>query len=108
MIKKLVTITALAMLLGSPASYATFKSGNDLAKDCWSDSGFSKGICAGYVIGLTDILSGEGRICAPSAVTDGQVVRIVEKYLKEHPGVLHYAADSLVLIALKNAFPCSD
>ena len=69
MIKKLVTITALAMLLGSPNSYATFKSGNDLAKDCWSDSGFSKGICAGYVIGLTDILSGEGRICAPSTVT---------------------------------------
>ena len=33
MIKKLVTIAALAMLLGSPASYADFITGNSLAQD---------------------------------------------------------------------------
>ena len=46
MIKKLVTIAALAMLLGSPTSYAGLKSGNDLVANCADGAGyFMDGIC---------------------------------------------------------------
>ena len=112
MIKKLVTITALAMLLGSSGSYAGFKSGNDLANDCKKDDGkFSDGVCYGYVMGVTDLLiwvNPNVKPCAPSEVTGGQVVAIVRKYLKEHPEKLHEDADFLVMWALQEAFPCSE
>ena len=110
MIKKLVTITALAMLLGSPASYAdmTFETGNSLAQDCEQDDAmFQDGFCYGYVIGVFDKMSGVA-MCPPDGVTVKQVESIVKKHLKENPAKLHLTARSLVSAALVEAFPCSD
>ena len=109
MIKKLVTIAALAMLLGSPASYAgvTFITGNSLAMSCEKgDAGFDDGFCYGYVIGVFDTIQGE-LICAPDGVTINQVESIVKKYLKENPAKLHLTARSLATGALIEAFPCN-
>ena len=112
MIKKLVTITALAMLLGSSGSFAGFRSGNNLANDCKKDDGkFSDGVCYGYVMGVTDLLlwvNPNVKLCAPSEATGGQVVAIVRKFLKEHPEMLHEDADFLVMSALLEAFRCPD
>jgi len=108
MIKKLVTIAALAMLLGSPASYAAgaFTTGNSLADDCEkNDSGFQDGFCYGFVIGVFDTIQGE-KICAPDGVTIKQVQSIVKKYLKENPASLHFGAELLVSLALMKTFPC--
>ncbi len=106
MIKKLVTIAALAMLLGSPASYADFITGNSLAQDCEkNDSMFEDGFCYGFVIGVFDTIQGE-KICAPDGVTIKQVQSIVKKYLKENPASLHFGAELLVSLALMKAFPC--
>ncbi|MDC1299241.1 hypothetical protein N8Z64_06760 [Pseudomonadales bacterium] len=70
MIKKLVTITALAMLLGSPISYATLLSGNKLFESCeLDDASFEDGVCYGYVFGVYDVMS-ELTVCAPAGVTD--------------------------------------
>ena len=112
MIKKLATIAALAMLLGSSGSYAGFRSGNNLANDCNNnDNKFSNGVCYGYVMGVTDLLlwvNTNLKLCAPSEATGGQVVAIVRKFLKEHPEMLHEDADFLVMSALQEAFPCPD
>mgnify|MGYP005988653749 CR=1 FL=1 len=109
MIKKLVTITALAMLLVSPVSYAkSWHSGNTLLEACErDDASFREGVCYGYVYGVVDVLSGE-QFCAPSNVTASQFVNIVIKYLKQNPENLHYNAAVLVAFALAQVFPCSE
>ena len=107
MIKKLVTIAALAMLLGSPASYAGFITGNSLANDCEkNDSMFQDGFCYGYVLGIFDKMSRDA-MCAPDGVTIKQAVSIVKKFLKENPEDLHLPANGLVSVALALAFPGS-
>jgi hypothetical protein len=109
MIKKLLTIAALAMLLGSPTSYAVvvFQTGNSLAEYCeQDDSRFQAGFCYGYVTGLFDKMQGE-EICMPDGVTIKQLGSIVKKFLREHPEDLHLSARSLVSAALVEAFPCN-
>lgn len=108
MIKKLVTIAALAMLLGSPTSYAAFITGNKLAGYCEEDATtFADGLCGGYVVGIFDANPGN-LICEPRGVTIGQLVSIVRKFFGERPEILHENAAVLVTSALGTAFPCSD
>ncbi len=117
MIKKLVTITALAMLLASSNSHA-FITGNNLVEYCDGDEqdggSFRGGYCYGFVGGITHPLhwvsdkSDKNKICASENVTQKQVVSIVREYMEEHPEMLHERADMLVIIALRIAFPCSE
>ena len=107
MIKKLVTIAALAMLLGSPASYAALTTGNVLAADCEpGQEAFEQGFCYGFAFAVYDSIQGEAA-CAPEGVTGKQIVSIVKKYLKENPAELHLSAYGLAGIALVEAFPCN-
>ena len=119
MIKKLVTIAALAMLLGSPASYAdelvaSSIPGNKLFNYCEEEDGFFEGVCVGYVLGIYDslVLAGIGdpvlRICPPIGVSNEQNRDIVRKYLRDNPEKRHKGAHYLVAVALLSAFPCSD
>ena len=109
MIKKLVTLAALAMLLGSPTSYATFVLGNTLVETCDSDNSYDQGICAGFVLGVSDRI--ERKFACPpknGTVSGGQLVKVVRKYLEENPENLHWTGHFLVTIALSQAFPCPD
>jgi hypothetical protein len=114
MIKKLVTIAALAMLLGSPASYAEFVQGNELVEYCDESNIYDAGICFGYVIGVSDSInvwagsdSINGKVaCIPDGVTVRQVMSIFKKYLKENPEEHHLRAQYLIGLALMKAFPC--
>jgi hypothetical protein len=45
-------------------------------------------------------------VCAPDGVTIGQTVRVVVKYLHDHPERLHESRLALTLDSLKAAFPC--
>ena len=109
MIKKLVTITALAMLLGSSASYAVLISGNKLFENCGQDGAtFTEvGVCYGFVFGVFDVIQGV-EVCEPDDVTGGQLIGIVRKYLKENPENLHLNAAFLVTLALSEVFPCPE
>lgn len=106
MIKKLVTIAALAMLLGSPTSYAEFVQGNELVEYCDESNIYDAGICFGYVIGISDGIDRKVA-CIPDGVTARQVMSIVKKYLKENPEVHHFKAQYLIGLALMKAFPCN-
>jgi len=108
MIKKLVTITALAMLLGSPNSYAALISGNKLFEDCEQDGEtVAVGVCYGYVFGVFDVMQ-DVKVCEPVGVTGKQLTGIVRKYLKENPENLHLNAAFLVTLALSEVFPCPE
>jgi len=91
---------------------------NDLLEYCEaqiSETGsVAKGnACAGYIMGIVDlyrslvVLGHTQRLwCHPEKVHSNQLVRIVTKYLQEHPEDLHRPASTLVVNALIKAFPC--
>jgi hypothetical protein len=73
--------------------------------------------CAGYVDGVVDdhvTLQLEDKMpfdstkyfCIPDGVTPNQTVRVVVKWLTDHPARLHEKAIRLVLAALRDNFAC--
>ena len=47
------------------------------------------------------------KYCLPNNLNDGnQMVMVVEKYLRQNPEELHHAANILVSLAFREAFPC--
>ena len=102
--------------------------GNDLLQKCtslWAEGPFNPGdntqrldagFCAGYVAGVTDSdamwKAVEGKTsksiqyCMPEAVTNGQILRIIKKWLDDNPEKLHWRADLIIHIKLVEAIPC--
>ena len=70
------------------------------------------GYCLGYVSGLGDgVVAGAGqpplrRYCLPEIIRKDQEVRVVEKFLREHPSRLHLKESVLVVAAFVDAWPC--
>lgn len=75
------------------------------------------GFCVGYVTGVIDDhftwqiseaspTDPTKHFCMPDGATTGQAVRVVVKWLEDHPARLHERAIDLVLSALRDNFPC--
>ena len=47
-----------------------------------------------------------GSLCFPSNVTNGQLVRVVYKFLRDNPEILNQGSAYLILMAYADAFPC--
>jgi Rap1a immunity proteins len=76
--------------------------------------------CVGYVQGVIDdhfscqinetssaaALDPVKHFCLPDGVTPNQTVRVIVKWLEDHPARLHEKAIGLVLDALRDNFPC--
>jgi hypothetical protein len=68
----------------------------------------------GYVTGIIDTVTNltESKaltislFCVPTQATIRQVTDVVKKYLADHPENRHFAASSVVMVALGEAFPC--
>ena len=76
-------------------------------------SRFQQGECFGYAIGADDgvrtafdILNEAQPYCIPDGVTNGQIVRILTKFIKDHPEKAHKQTRVLVIESLMDAFPC--
>jgi len=65
--------------------------------------GWRSGVCDGLVTG---IMYASSTICHDPDVTLGQAMRVVEKYLQDHPERLHLSNTMLTNEALTQAFPC--
>lgn len=72
---------------------------------------------AAYCLGLTEgvrktmrllneSLPPQYQTCFPGGISNGQGMRIVLKYLQDHPAQLQEPATSLVFLAYKTAYPC--
>ncbi|HEV8696032.1 MAG TPA: Rap1a/Tai family immunity protein [Lysobacter sp.] len=98
----------LTLSTGSPAK-AGFFSGVELSEMCREESQ----VCVGYVMGVFDDLlledsdAPESRICVPSGITGGQIVRVVNAYLAELPDQLHWQANVLVRGAIITSLRCT-
>jgi hypothetical protein len=60
----------------------------------------------GYIIGVVD--TANDRICVTSTTTVKQLADIVLFALTKLPEYRHEPADALIILALREAFPCRD
>lgn len=77
---------------------------------------FNAGMCIGFISGVVQGVSGsesahglklrDGLICLPEGSSRLQEIRVVRKYIMEHPENAHLAAVIQVIKALHEAFPC--
>ena len=107
-------------------SFAQDRDGNKLLADCEASIAIiddraqslgtaklhGSGRCLGFLQGLKrasdyyEFTKRGGLFCAPDSVTYGQQIRIVVKYLQNHPERLHEDEFILAATALRAAFPC--
>jgi|SRR5215467_6927235 len=100
-------------------------SGNDILSKCQTamriideqrESGIGSGVgdaswCIGWVTAVveTNLLRTKTdpvHFCAPKEMQIGQAVRVIVKYLRDHPERLHERGIILALTALQDGFPC--
>jgi hypothetical protein len=89
-----------------------FQSGNRLLPACkkivsGSNADFGMGLCLGMlsgIAGVAHLLPEDARYCPTG--TMGQTVRIVVKYMEDHPQVLHQDFQFIALAALRQSWPC--
>lgn len=94
------------------AAIAGFTDGNELYQWLLEDekqngSPFQSGLFKGYIGGVVDL--GDGILfCTTKGVTRGQFTAVAAKHLKNNPEKWNKAADTIVVDALKEAFPCKN
>jgi hypothetical protein len=118
---KAATIAIAIVLVVSPAfaqkgaSTPHVYTGNSLINECPSalalgkiempDETYNAGYCVGLVRGVSATLIAIGVIALPEAYTTEQGIRVVMKYLQDHPADLAREDVGLVGKALMEAFP---
>jgi hypothetical protein len=127
-----IAITLLVLFLTSPPFYCVQEQntekfgigfGNQFYDNCAATETLRYGgtgvqnveamFCLGYAEGLihgimaADIMRGVGlTFCAPLEVTNLQAVRVIRKYIADHPERAHEVTSILAVEALRKAFPC--
>lgn len=122
--KAWIGAVAVAGALASWQAMAQGGDGNELIQRCTevvrtldgtkTRDLYSAGHCLGLVSGVMDTLTivnsslpRHEQVCyPPQGIQYGQAVRIVVKYLNDHPTELHRDAASLTVAALRVAYPC--
>jgi Rap1a immunity proteins len=84
-----------------------FTSGNQLLAMCSAPQGSEPlSRCLAYVAGVSDSVAELDYVCGTPAITVGQSVDVVVKYLRAHPETRHLSGASQAAHALEQAFPC--
>ena len=119
----------ICLLVGSQASAKSTNyvfTGADMYESCTHAlNGLNKtgayddhrfGVCAGYVAGIVDFHTvvttveaiPDDMFCLPENITTAQVIRVVTKYLENNPEKHHDLAGYLVVLALRESYPCTE
>ncbi len=110
-------LAALVLSAGSAAAKGVFYAGTELQKLCNTPEAdnlyyVNSASCRHYVVGVADTFSCDEPFHgfgwqSGSNMSASQMQQVVKRWLNDHPADLHYAAVSLVVEALSEAFPCS-
>jgi hypothetical protein len=96
-----------ASLLAATNAHAEFWTGTKLREMLSEPAGVKSGAAHGYIIGVHDV--GDTVLhCSPSDAKAGDVVNVVRIYMDAVPPRSSQSADSVVLAALKQRWPCPD
>lgn len=74
------------------------------------------GVCTGYIAGIVDFHTvattveslSAGMFCLPPKISTTQVIRSVPQYLEDNPWKHHELAAYLVILALREVYPCKE
>jgi Rap1a immunity proteins len=95
---------------------ADFTSGNQLWDACAADEHkepVKAMFCTTYILGAGEtfqVLQVANQVrfyCVPPKVENGQVIDVVKLYLRDHPESRQYSSPTLIMIALREKFPCN-
>ena len=119
--KTLLIGIVLTCSLGCMASTAQMD-GNELVTKCrevWREAKsdittkemMDATFCFGYIAGVLDVLrlwnaTNVKHFCIPEDVTNGQLHKVIKKWLDNNPEKLHWRADIIINNALIDGFPC--
>ena len=96
----------VALLLVSSSAHAGFLSGNTLLQHINTNEHMWQAYANGYIVGVHD-MGDTILFCTPSTITVGQAKDIVRVYLEINPSLRHLSAETLVVNALKQVYPCA-
>jgi hypothetical protein len=112
-------LTILIALTSPPASAMT---GNELLEQCAApDGSVEHKQCGSYIVGVMSganmMMIGTKQLhegssaypvlfCVTPSVPTAELIDVVVKYLRAHPGDRKYDAASEVLLSFREAFPC--
>lgn len=99
-------IAALVLLTISMEAPGGFIDGNKLHGYANSDDPIHLSIFFGYVIGVVD--AHWDMLCIPIDASSAQVKDVAKVYLENHPEERHFTAESIVVKAISEAFPCKE
>lgn len=114
-----VAIVALGLLIGWPTGsnaatgpwdkYVSVSSlgGGMLAQECGARSGLELDGRVGYILGISDQLSIDRKMCLDGGARTAQIIAVVRKYLRDNPEKWNFAPSHLVATPLVAAFPCA-
>lgn len=114
--RKVLLATVVASCFANPAVAAVI-TGNELYNHCLNDA--TRAICFGYITGVADVtqlialkaeeseLRSRLAFCRPVGVINGQLVDVVMAYLEDTPEDRHLPALGMIVVALRNVWPCS-
>jgi hypothetical protein len=110
---RLAMFAVMTCLLAGPAFADDTKSGNVMLAPCKAvatrDDAHTDTPWEGYCLGIVEALmwaNPDYRVCRPPAVPVGQGVRVVVRYLDQHPERLHLNFKDLAVEAFREAWPC--
>jgi len=96
----------IAGLLFAPCmASAEFMDGNTLLSKMNDSDVIPRAVSLGYVQGVIDVFV-RTKVCPPQNITAGQARDVVKQYLEINPEKRHYSADSLVVNAIAQVWPC--
>src|SRR5215470_8817814 len=122
-----IGIVLCAIFLGSSANaQVAFDTGNDLLRYCQSadaalagrgatsadtQEALGEGFCMGVIGGIrfvvtSSVMDPRYRLCIPKDVSNGQALRVVVNYMRDHPDALNHTFSFVVLSALVEAWEC--
>jgi hypothetical protein len=122
----LVVFFALLCSHASAKSSNYVFTGNEIYESCTHAlKGFAKteeyddhrfGVCAGFIAGIVDFHTVATTVeslpvdmfCLPQNISTAQVIRDVTQYLADNTEKLHDLAAYLVILALREAYPCQE
>jgi len=106
--KRLAIIAVAALALLYPAEAADdVTTGNELLAVCDEETGFTQGLCNGYIVGAAHMAQILGGHCPLKGVNNEQLHDVVVNGLRNDAANRHHYTAFLIYKYLKAAFPCS-